>query len=78
MKGKLEVFLKESVLDPQGKTIKNALNKLGLKEINDLRVGKIFYFDISSEDLEKVKKIIEEAAEKLLCNKIIESYKIHL
>jgi len=78
MKAKLEVYLKETVLDPQGKTIKNALNNLGFNQINDLRVGKIFYIDLNIGEKEKAKKIIEEAAEKLLCNKIIESYKIHL
>lgn len=78
MKAMLEVFLKETVLDPQGKAIKGALEKLGFDEIKDLRVGKIFYIDLLLEDKERARKILEEAAEKLLCNKIIESYKIHL
>lgn len=78
MKVKLEVYLKETVLDPQGKTIKNALKNLGFNEIDDLRVGKIFYIDLSISEKEKAKKIVEEMAEKLLCNKIIEEYKIHL
>lgn len=78
MKAKLEVFLKETVLDPQGKAIKGALEKLGFDSISDLRVGKIFYLELDLEDKEKAKEILEEAAEKLLCNKIIESYKIIL
>ncbi|MEJ5165787.1 MAG: phosphoribosylformylglycinamidine synthase subunit PurS [Thermoanaerobaculia bacterium] len=78
MKAKLEVFLKETVLDPQGKAIKEALEKLGFDKIVDLRVGKIFYVELDLEDREKAKEILEEAAEKLLCNKIIESYKIIL
>lgn len=78
MKAKLEVFLKETVLDPQGKAIKGALEKLGFDRILDLRVGKIFYVELDLEDREKAKEILEEAAEKLLCNKIIESYKIIL
>ncbi len=78
MKGKLEVYLKETVLDPQGKAIKNALKNLGFKEVEDLRVGKIFYIDLLIEDREEAKKRIEEMADLLLCNKIIESYKIHL
>lgn len=78
MKAKLEVFLKETVLDPQGKAIKGALEKLGFDSISDLRVGKIFYVELDLEDKEKAKEILEEAAEKLLCNKIIESYKIIL
>lgn len=78
MKAKLEVFLKETVLDPQGKTIKNALKNLGFSQVNDLRVGKIFYIDLNIEDKEKAKKIVEDMAEELLCNKIIEAYKVHL
>lgn len=78
MKAKLEVFLKETVLDPQGKTIKNALKNLGFEEVSDLRVGKIFYIELDIEGKENAKKQVEEMAEKLLCNKIIESYKVHL
>lgn len=78
MKVKLEVFLKETVLDPQGKAIKNALKNLGFNELTDLRVGKTFYIELNIKEKEKAKKIVEEAAEKLLCNKIIEDYKIHL
>ncbi len=78
MKAKLEVYLKETVLDPQGKTIKNALKNLGFDEIEDLRVGKIFYIDLNIEEEGEARRIVEEAAEKLLCNKIIESYKVYL
>lgn len=78
MKAKLEVFLKETVLDPQGKTIKSALKNLGFDKIEDLRVGKVFYIDLNIEEEGEAKKIVEEAAEKLLCNKIIESYKVYL
>ena len=45
MKAYVYVSLKKSVLDPQGKTIHGALNKMGYKGLADIRQGK--YFEIS-------------------------------
>ena len=45
MKAYVYVSLKKSVLDPQGKTIQGALNKMGYKGLQDIRQGK--YFEIS-------------------------------
>ena len=36
------VSLKKSVLDPQGKTIHGALNKMGYKGLDSVRQGKYF------------------------------------
>jgi phosphoribosylformylglycinamidine synthase PurS subunit len=36
------VSLKKSVLDPQGKTIQGALNKMGYKGLESVRQGKYF------------------------------------
>ena len=44
MKARVYVPLKPSVLDPQGQTIRSALNGLGHREILSVRQGK--YFEI--------------------------------
>ena len=45
MKAYVYVSLKKSVLDPQGKTIHDALRKIGYKSLRDVRQGK--YFEIT-------------------------------
>ena len=42
MKAYVYVSLKRSVLDPQGKTIQGALQKLGYQGLQDVRQGKFF------------------------------------
>ena len=42
MKAYVYVSLKRSVLDPQGKTIQGALQKLGYEGLQDVRQGKFF------------------------------------
>ena len=51
MKAYVYVSLKKSVLDPQGKTIHGALNKMGYKGLADVRQGK--YFEIQLDGLNR-------------------------
>jgi phosphoribosylformylglycinamidine synthase subunit PurS len=79
MKAYVYVSLKKSVLDPQGKTIYNALNKMGYKGLGDVRQGK--YFELSLDNgLQKdaAKAEVERIAREVLTNPVIEefSYKI--
>lgn len=79
MKAYVYVSLKKSVLDPQGKTIYNALNKMGYKGLGDVRQGK--YFEISLDgglEKETAKAEVERIAREVLTNPVIEefSYKI--
>ena len=70
------VTLKRDVLDPQGKTIKKALEGMSFKNINDVRQGKYFEIDIDEKNQKKAEEKAEEMCKKLLANLVIENYKI--
>jgi len=70
------VTLKKNVLDPQGKTIKKALESMSFKNINDVRQGKFFEIDIDEKNLKNAEEKAEEMCKKLLTNLVIENYKI--
>lgn len=73
---KVRIFVtyKQSVFDPQGETIKDAIHALGHSEVSSVQVGK--FFDVTVEATrEEVKKIIEEIADQLLVNFNMETYK---
>jgi len=76
MKVKVEVFFKEGVLDPQGKTVKNALQHLGYDEVDDVRVGKVFTLSLKTSDREAARKRVAQMCEKLLSNPVVETYSI--
>ena len=48
MKAKVYVTLKPSILDPQGKTIAQALHTMGYDAIADVRQGKFFELDVEA------------------------------
>ena len=68
------VSFKDSVLDPRGQTVKNALHTLGYKNISDVRQGKVFEVDISDLSDADIEKIIPEISNKVLANPIIEKF----
>ena len=70
------VTLKKDVLDPQGKTIKKALEGMSFKNVNDVRQGKYFEIDIDEKNPKNVEEKAEEICKKLLTNLVIEDYKI--
>jgi phosphoribosylformylglycinamidine synthase PurS subunit len=74
MKIRVLVSYKESVLDPQGQTVRNALLTMGYDFVRDVRQGKVFTIEIDTLPDEKIKKLIPELADKVLANPIIEKF----
>jgi len=74
MQFKIQVFLKSSVLDPQGKAVLGALHSMGFRDVADVRVGKIFSVEVADGDPGEVRRRVEEFSRKLLCNPIIEDF----
>ena len=67
--------LKE-LLDPQGKAVMSGLGNLGLKAIQDVRVGKNISLQIEAASADEAKAIAEEASKKLLANPVMEYFEI--
>ena len=78
MRARVFVTLKPSVFDPQGTTVGEALHSLGYSTVRDVRQGKYFELDIDARTEEEARRLAGEAADKLLSNPVIESYRIEL
>ena len=76
MKINIIITLKESVLDPQGKVVQQALNGMGFKNVNEVRQGKFFEINIDEKNQSKAEEKADEMCKKLLANLVIEDYKI--
>jgi len=74
MKAKIIVMPKKTVLDPQGKTVKHALESIHFKGIKDVRIGKFMEIELEGGNKAALKKQIDEACLKLLSNPVIEDY----
>lgn len=77
MKARVYVSLKPTVLDPQGQTIRAALNGLGHKTIASVRQGKFFDISIDAQaDSAQVRQEMEQIAHDVLANPVIEEYRV--
>lgn len=71
----VNVMPKPEILDPQGKAVTGALQRLGFDGMS-VRQGKRFEVEIDGEITPEVIARIEEAADKLFANTVIESYDV--
>lgn len=78
MKARVQVMLKNGVLDPQGKAIEHSLESLGFSNVDEVRMGKVIEVDVAETDIDKARVQITEMCEKLLANTVIERYEIEL
>jgi len=67
---------KANTLDPQGVVVKQNLEKIGVKYLNKVSIGRYIEIELEEGPEEEVKQNIQEAIDKLLYNSIIEDYEV--
>jgi phosphoribosylformylglycinamidine synthase PurS subunit len=78
MKARVQVMLKQGVLDPQGEAVRHALGSLGFLGVNSVRQGKVIELELAETDKAKAEASVREMCDKLLANTVIESYKVEI
>jgi phosphoribosylformylglycinamidine synthase PurS subunit len=79
MKAHVYVTLKQTVLDPQGQAIHNALVKMQYRGIEDVRQGKYFVLRLGNGlDAAAARAEVDRIAREVLTNPVIEEYTFHL
>lgn len=77
MKFRVFVSLKASVLDPQGQTIRSALNGQGHHVVADVRQGKFFDIEIApGTGREQAQAEVQQIAQDVLANPVIEEFRV--
>lgn len=72
----INVMPLKELLDPQGKAVMSGLGNLGLKAVEDVRVGKHITLQVAAASENEARKIAEEASQKLLANQVMEYFEI--
>jgi len=78
VKARVTVYPRREILDPQGKAIRNALERIGFAEVREVRAGKSFEIDLGTEDAGAAGERLAEMCEKLLANTVVEEYEIEV
>lgn len=72
----IKVMPLKDLLDPQGKAVLGGLENLGLKGVEDVRVGKNISLQVNADSKEQAQKMAEEASRKLLANPVMEYFEV--
>ena len=78
MKAKIVITPKKAVLDPQGKTVQNALAHLGYTDVGAVHVGKYIEVELTGSDRETARRQINDACHRILSNPVIEDYRFEI
>ena len=77
---KVTVFVspKNTVLDPQGAAVEQAMKSLGHETVEGVRVGKTISFDIEGEDTPESREMLDKLCDGLLSNPVIEDFRYEM
>ena len=79
MKARVIVMPKQTVLDPQGVAVRDAVHHLGLAAVSSVRVGKYMEIQIDGEENREVLETkLHAMCRDLLSNPVIEDYRLEL
>lgn len=76
MRARVIVYPRREILDPQGKAIRDALDRVGFKAVKSVRAGKSFELELQGDDPESSRSEVAAMCEKLLANTVVEEYEI--
>lgn len=81
MKATVLVRLKSEVLDPQGRAVHGALEKLGFANVAAVRIGKLIEIELELEEggnltKDQLRAELSKMADAMLANPVIEDYEI--
>jgi phosphoribosylformylglycinamidine synthase PurS subunit len=78
VKARVTVYPRREILDPQGKAIRDALNRVGFPGVEDVRAGKSFEISLGGDDPKAADRELREMCEKLLANTVVEDYSVEI
>jgi len=77
MKAKVTVMPKQSVLDPQGVAVRDAIHHHGMPEVRNVRIGKFLEIEVEGAS-DQAREKLHELCRDLLSNPVIEDYQLSI
>jgi phosphoribosylformylglycinamidine synthase len=75
---KVFVRHKKGILDPQGKTVKDALHALKYSSVTEVKIGKLIDVKLDAKSMEDARHQLNEMCKKVLTNPVIEQYSFEI
>ena len=73
-RARVTVYPRREILDPQGKAIAAALERIGIGSIEAVRAGKSFEVELRAADRSGAERAVSDMGRRLLANPITEDF----
>ena len=67
---------RRGILDPQGRTVAEALHSLGFASVRDVHIGRHIIVELDAGDREAAEQSTREMCDRLLANPVTEDFEI--
>jgi phosphoribosylformylglycinamidine synthase subunit PurS len=67
---------RRGILDPQGRTVADALHTLGFSGVRDVHVGRHLVVELDAGDAKEAERSTREMCDRLLANPVTEDFEI--
>ena len=72
----IHITPRRGILDPQGRTVADALHTLGFGTVSDVHVGRHVIVELDASDQRAAEQSVREMCERLLANPVTEDFEI--
>jgi len=72
----VHIVPRRGILDPQGKTVADALHTLGFGDVRDVHVGRHIVVELEARDQAAAEQSTRDMCERLLANPVTEDFEI--
>ena len=72
----VHIVPRRGILDPQGRTVADALHTLGFAAVKDVHIGRHIVVDLEARDQKAAEQSTRDMCERLLANPVTEDYEI--
>lgn len=74
----ITITLRKGILDVQGKTVEQSLHAIGFGGIADVHIGKHVELNVTAENRDAARALVQDACSRLIANPIMEDFHIEL
>ena len=67
---------RRGILDPQGRTVADALHTLGFADVRDVHIGRHVVVELDAGDAKEAERSTREMCSRLLANPVTEDFEI--
>lgn len=78
MKVTVTINRRSEIADPEGTTVKRALEELGFAGVSEVRMDRVIHMEVDGSDPDAIRKSVEAMCSQMLANPVLEDFEVEV